>query len=86
MALDTVTQKLKSILVAELRSDLTAEQIADEEPLMADGLDLDSIGIVTLIEVVETSFDFQFEDADLRTATFDSVSTLAQAISKRIDS
>jgi acyl carrier protein len=82
---DSVIQTLKAILAAKVAGDLDADEISDEEPLMDGGLNLDSIGIVELIGLVETEFDFQFQDSDLRTATFENVTTLADVISSRLN-
>jgi len=82
---DTVIQALKEVLATKLTRDRAAAEISDDEPLMEGGLNLDSIGIVELIGLVESEFKFQFADADLRTATFESVRTLADVISGRLD-
>jgi acyl carrier protein len=82
---DSVRHTLKAILAAKLAGDLAADAISDEEPLMEGGLNLDSIGIVELIGLVETEFNFQFQDSDLRTATFENVTTLADVISSRLN-
>jgi acyl carrier protein len=83
---DTIIDRLKRVLATNLARTRAAEEIGDDEPLMGGGLNLDSIGIVELVELVETEFKFQFDDADLRTATFESVRTLAGAIAGRLDS
>ena len=42
-----------------------------------------AIGLVELISLAEEKFQFQFEEEDLTTSTFDSVSSLAETIAKR---
>jgi len=82
---DAVIQKLKTTLAEEPLLNLSADQIGDDVALMEGGLDLDSIGILDVIGLVETTFNFQFEDADLRMETFENLRSLAQVIARRID-
>jgi acyl carrier protein len=87
MTTDTtaVIEKLKVIIATEFARHRTPGEIRDDEPLVADNLSLDSMGLINLIELVEQTFDFQFEDADLRPATFENIRTLADAICRRTE-
>ena len=85
MDLDELIRTLKLVVVEELAKDRTVDQIGDDEALTGGGLNLDSMNIITLIELVEAKFYFRFEDADLRPATFENLRTLAEAICKRTD-
>jgi acyl carrier protein len=85
MDIDTVIHTLKALLAARLAADRTADAIGDDELLMEGGLNLDSIGIVELIGLVESEFDFSFQDEDLRTTTFESVKALANVISTHLN-
>jgi len=85
MDTNTVIQTLKTLLATKLPSNRAAETIDDDEPLMEGGLNLDSIGIVELIGLVESEFAFQFDDTDLRTATFENVRSLADVIANRLN-
>lgn len=81
---DIVVQRLKKILAEDLNLSVDIDQIADDAALTDGGLNLDSIVIVELIALIETRFNFQFEDADLRTSTFANLKALAAVIAKRI--
>ena len=80
---ETLIPAIKEILVNDLNLNVSFDQIADDEQLVDGGLNLDSIVIVELIGVLETKFNFQFQDADLRTATFANLASLAEVIAKR---
>jgi len=82
--IDTLLPALKTILAEDLSLNLSADQIGDQVALMDGGLNLDSIVIIELIGIVEAKFKFQFQDADLRTATFENLRTLAEVISRRV--
>jgi acyl carrier protein len=78
-----VVSILKSMLVDEMNLGLGAEAIDASTSLFEDGLDLDSIVIVELISQVEQRFGFEFEDDDLRMASFENLTALAKVIQKR---
>ena len=79
-----VTVRLKAILATDLGLNFSADEIRDNHPLMADGLSLDSIGLVELIALVEEKFQFQVQEEDLTMTTFENVSSLAEIISRRV--
>lgn len=81
---DSIISTLKAILAEDLNLNLDKTRIDEHVPLLEDGLGLDSIVLVELIGVVESKFGFQFQDSDLRTASFKNLRTLAETISKRI--
>lgn len=81
---DSIIPTLKAILVEDLNLSLDRNRIDEHAPLLEDGLGLDSIVLVELIGIVESKFGFQFQDSDLRTASFKNLRTLAETISKRI--
>ena len=75
-----VLQELKELLVKDLDINLKMEQLHDDVPLLEEGLALDSVVLAELITVVESHFDFQFDDQDMNTDTFSNLSNLAQFI------
>jgi acyl carrier protein len=85
-SIDTLIAALKTILAEELNLNLNADQIDENAPLTDGGLNLDSVVIVELIGLVESRFNFEFQDADLRTATFANVRKLAEVVAKRMGS
>lgn len=78
-----VLARLKSILVDDLNLDLDPSSFDAQTPLFEDGLDLDSIVIISLITQVEQRFGFEFQDTDLRMSTFENLSALARVIQER---
>lgn len=83
--INTTTLRLKKILTEELVLGLSIDQIGDDTSLIEGGLDIDSIGIMEVIALVETAFSIEFRDEDLRLRTFDSIGTLAKVIASRMD-
>lgn len=70
--------KLKAILAHDLN--LKKEDISDTVPLLEDGLALDSVVLIELIDRAETEFDFQLGDENLRSDLFKNLTTLAEFI------
>ena len=77
--------ELKKILVEDMDTNLRVEEIDDEVSLLDDGLALDSILLVELITHLENKLDFEFDDADLRVASFSSLRTLADLVTRRVE-
>jgi acyl carrier protein len=80
---DGIIAALKSILLVDMNLELVGDQIDANAPLLEEGLGLDSVAIIELIAHVERRFGFQFQDADLRTSTFASLTALAEVIRQR---
>lgn len=81
--MDEVLIRLKRILADDLELGLTPDTIDETASLLEGGLGLDSVNLLELIASVEQRFDLQFEDADLRLATFANLRSLANVIRKR---
>ncbi|MCP4655134.1 MAG: acyl carrier protein [bacterium] len=79
-ALPGVIGELKRILAQDLDINLKLEEITDDVSLLEEGLALDSVVIVELINVLEDRYDFQFTDEDMRPALFENLSTLAKLV------
>lgn len=52
--------------------------------LLDGGLNLDSVKVIELVAALEERLDFQFEDADLRTRSFQTVGSLAAVVAARL--
>jgi acyl carrier protein len=76
-------ETLKAILTEDMDLGLSADSLNQGTSLLEGGLDLDSIVLVELIGAIEERFDFQFDDADLRTSSFENLGSLAAVIEKR---
>lgn len=83
-ALEELVETLKQLIAEHPSVDLTTEAINDRTPLMEDGLDLDSVVLVELINTMEERLGFQFRDTDLRMHTFSDLATLAPLVLERI--
>jgi acyl carrier protein len=75
-----VVQRLKQILVRDLRIDITPEGIPDDYSLLEDGLALDSIVIEELIAKIEDQFSMRFDDRILDSRLFRNLTVLAQFV------
>jgi acyl carrier protein len=83
---DDIIQTLRATLTEQLVLTMSPDQITDDTPLMDGGLNLDSMGIVEVIGLVESTFDMQFDETDFRVDTFENLRTLADVISRRVKS
>ena len=75
-------QQIKDVLVDELMLDETADEIADDMPLMGeDSLGLDSVDALQLVVAIEKHFGLKLSDAEAAKGVLQSVNTIAEAIS-----
>lgn len=82
MADDIVTE-LKRIIADDLDVNLKFDEIDEKVPLLGEGLALDSIVVVELINLVENRFGFEFEDSELNVESFRNLTALAGVIERR---
>jgi acyl carrier protein len=76
-------QELKEALIRALNlEDITAEEIADEEPLFGDGLGLDSIDALEIILILERNYGVRLTKPEEAKEIFYSIDTLADFIGK----
>jgi len=80
---DQVKQKLKEIIVNDLEVDIAMEDIRDDISLYEDGIGLDSITLINFIVLIEKTFQFNFDEADVNNNLFSSLDSLAAYISAR---
>ena len=74
-------EKIKDVLVDELMLDETADEIADDMPLMGeDSLGLDSVDALQLVVAIEKHFGLKLSDAEAAKGVLQSVNTIAAAI------
>ncbi|MGA1284509.1 MAG: acyl carrier protein [Prochlorothrix sp.] len=73
----TIIEKLKTIIVNELDTNLSVDEIDESTSLFEDGLGFDSIATVELISLVEKHFDIEFSDAELNPENFGNLKVLA---------
>jgi acyl carrier protein len=77
----TLKEQIKQILIEDLNlEDITAEEIADDEPLFGEGLGLDSLDAVELAVLVQKNFGVEIKDMEEGRPALQSVQALAQFI------
>ncbi len=81
--MEALKTQLKQILIHELRfEDIAPEAILDNEPLLREGLGLDSLDALQLAVAVEEEFNVQIRDDEEARDIFASIEALAGYIVK----
>ncbi|ASV29826.1 phosphopantetheine-binding protein [Maribacter cobaltidurans] len=75
-------QELKEKIIEQLNlEDVTANEIADNDPLFGDGLGLDSIDALELIVMLDKDYGIKLADPKEGRKIFESIDTMAAYIS-----
>ena len=75
-------QELKEKIIEQLNlEDVTAADIADNDPLFGDGLGLDSIDALELIVMLDKDYGIKLADPKEGRKIFESIDTMAAYIS-----
>lgn len=81
----SVKEQLKPIILESLRiTDLTPEDLRDDQPLLGGELGVDSIDILQLILAIERHFGIKLVDAKFDEKGWASVDTLAATIESKM--
>jgi acyl carrier protein len=81
----SVKEQLKPIILKSLRiTDLTVEDLRDDQPLLGGDLEVDSIDILQLILEIERHFGIKLVDAKFDEQAFETVNTLAVTIESKM--
>jgi len=76
-------EELKEKLIEQLSlEDVEINEIGDNDPLFGDGLGLDSIDALELIVLLEKDYGIKLSDPKEGKAIFESISVMADYISK----
>ncbi|AXT55604.1 acyl carrier protein [Aquimarina amphilecti] len=76
-------EELKEKLIEQLSlEDVEVSEIGDDDPLFGDGLGLDSIDALELIVLLEKDYGIKLKDPKEGKAIFESISVMADYISK----
>lgn len=79
--MENVKEQLKSLIVQSLRmTDITPDQLRDDQPLMGSELEIDSIDILQLILDIERHFGIRLVTGKFEPGVWESINTLAAAI------
>jgi acyl carrier protein len=77
--------RIKELLIDRLKfEDMTPDDIADDEPLFAGGLGLDSIDALEIVVMLESEFGIKVKNETSARDHFRSVSTLAAYVGERL--
>ena len=77
--------KLKELLIERLKfEDMTPDDIADDDPLFAGGLGLDSIDALEIVVMLESEFGIKVKNESSARSHFRSVSSLADFVGAKL--
>src|ERR1700752_1826493 len=78
-------RRLKELLIERLKfEDMTADDIADDEPLFNGGLGLDSIDALEIVVMLESEFGIRVKSEGSAREHFRSIATLADFVEARL--
>jgi acyl carrier protein len=81
----TVKEQLKPIILKSLRiTDMTPEDLRDDQPLLAGELEIDSVDILQLVLEIERHFGIKLVEANFDQKHFESLNTLASIIESKV--
>ncbi|MGA2005908.1 MAG: phosphopantetheine-binding protein [Terriglobales bacterium] len=81
----SIKEQLKPIILKSLRiTDLTPEDLRDDQPLLGGDLEIDSIDILQLILEIERHFGIKLVEAKFDEKEWGSVNALAAAIESKM--
>jgi acyl carrier protein len=83
---DPLITRLKHLVVSTLKlEDVTPAQMADDEPLIGSGLNLDSIDALELVVTLEKEFGIKISSSEESRQALASIAHLAEYIRNRAD-
>jgi acyl carrier protein len=83
---DPLITRLKTLIVTTLKlDDVTPDQMADDEPLIGSGLNLDSIDALELVVSLEKEFGIKISSSEESRQALASIAHLAEFIRARAD-
>jgi len=83
--MDGVKEQLKPIILSSLRiSDLTPDDLRDDQPLLGGDLEIDSIDILQLILEIERHFGIKLVDGNFDKEVWGSINSLAATIESKM--
>lgn len=82
---ELLVNRLKAIIIEDMKVNLKVEEIDENVPLFEGGLGIEPIAIVELITLIETKFGFEFSDSDINPKFFTNLKVLGHLISRRTE-
>jgi acyl carrier protein len=81
----TVKEQLKPIILKSLRiTDMSPEDLRDDQPLLGGELEIDSVDILQLVLEIERYFGIKLVEANFDQKHFESLNTLASIIESKV--
>jgi acyl carrier protein len=81
----TVKEQLKPIILKSLRiTDMSPEDLRDDQPLLGGELEIDSVDILQLVLEIERHFGIKLVEANFDQKHFESLNTLASIIESKM--
>jgi acyl carrier protein len=80
---EEIKTKIKGVIAYDLDVAIDIDEIHDETTLFDGGLWLDSIAIINLIVLLEQKFSITFDENEISSQLFSSVSSLASYIAAK---
>jgi len=82
--MNDLRRKLKELLIERLKfEDMTPDDIADDEPLFAGGIGLDSIDALEIAVMLESEFGIRVKNETSARDNFRSIAALADFVEQR---
>jgi acyl carrier protein len=81
----TVKEQLKPIILKSLRiTDMSPDDLRDDQPLLGGELEIDSVDILQLVLEIERHFGIKLVEANFDQKHFESLNTLASIIESKV--
>lgn len=81
----SIREQLKSIILRSLRiTDMSPQDLGDDQPLLGGELEIDSIDILQLVLEIERHFGIKLVQANFDQKSLESVSALAAVIESKV--
>lgn len=83
--LNALKERIKAMMVENLMLQITAAEIADDQPLFGpESLGLDSVDALQLVVALDKNFGLKIPDPPTAKVILQSVNTMAQAVQKKL--
>jgi acyl carrier protein len=80
-----VSERIINILDSVLQLGSRADGLTDESPLLGAIPEFDSMAVVSVLTAIEEEYDFFVEDDEIDASIFETVGSLADFVSARLD-
>ena len=84
MGVSALLEQIKSVLRDALQLDRRANGFTADTPLLGSLLELESMGVVAVLTLIEEGFDVTFDDSEITAEPFETVGTLAEFVGAKV--